>query len=124
MKDMMNAKLFLKSNMPWCAAYYNCSNACKNKPVKALFILPKNECTRKAWIAAISRQEGTLPRNDYLYFDSSILVEEARIKISYFFFKCTLKKTKQKKYSYYSLKPVLIFSTFKDIKGRLQDYLT
>ena len=31
------------------------------------------------------------------FFLSSILIEEVRTKISYFFRKCTLKKTKQKK---------------------------
>ena len=49
MKDLMNAKLFLKNNMSWCVAY-NCSYSSKNNPGKTFFILPKNECTRKAWI--------------------------------------------------------------------------
>ena len=52
----------------------------------------------------------------FTFFFSSILIEEARTKISYFFLKCTLKKRKQEKQSHYSFKPVPIFSTFKDIK--------
>ena len=41
--------------MSLCAVY-NCRN-------KTFFILPKNECTRKGWIAAIiNRKEGTLPQ--------------------------------------------------------------
>ena len=59
MKDLMNAKLFLKNNMSWCAAY-NCSNSSKNNLDKTFFILPKNECTRK---------EVTLSKNVYLYCD-------------------------------------------------------
>ena len=62
MKDLMNAKLFLKSNMSGCAAY-DCSNSSKNNPGKTFFILPKNECTRKARIAVIKRKDGTLPKN-------------------------------------------------------------
>ena len=58
----MNAKLFLKNNMSWCVAY-NCSNSSKNNPDKTIFILPKNECTRKAWKAAINWKESTLPKN-------------------------------------------------------------
>ena len=66
-KDLMNAKLFLKNNM-WlfsCTAY-NCSNSNKNNPGKTFFILPKYDCTRKVWIAAIKRKEGTLLKNVYL----------------------------------------------------------
>ena len=51
MKDSVNAKLFFKNNMLWSAAN-NISNYSKNNPGKTLFILPKNECTKKAWIAA------------------------------------------------------------------------
>ena len=47
MKDLMNVKLFLKNNISWCAAY-NCINSSKNNPDKTFFILPKNECNRKA----------------------------------------------------------------------------
>ena len=52
MKDLMNDKLFLKNAMLRCTAY-KCSNSSKNKPEKNFFILPKNECNRKAWIAAV-----------------------------------------------------------------------
>ena len=48
MKDLINAKLFLKNNMSWCTAY-NCSNTSKYNRDKT-FILPKNECPRKPWI--------------------------------------------------------------------------
>ena len=68
MKGLMNAKLFLKSNMSGCAAY-DCSNSSKNNPGKTFFILPKNECTRKAWIVVINRKEDTLPNNVYLCSD-------------------------------------------------------
>ena len=71
MKDLMNAKVFLKS-MSWCAAY-NCSNCSKNNPDKTFFILPKNKFTRKAWIAAIDRKEGTLPKNVYLCSNLSLI---------------------------------------------------
>ena len=50
MKDLINVKFFLKKNISWCAAD-NFSNSSKNNSVKTFFILPKNECTRKAWIA-------------------------------------------------------------------------
>ena len=59
MKDLMNSKLF---------------SAGKNNPKKTAFILHKNECTRKAWIAAINRKEETLPKNVYLcsrYFEEA-----------------------------------------------------
>ena len=68
MKDSMNDKLFLKNSMSWCAAD-NCSKSSKNNPSKTLFILPKNECKRKTWIAVINRKEGTLPKNVYLCSD-------------------------------------------------------
>ena len=55
----MNVRLFLKNNMSWCTAY-NCSNSSKNNSDKTFFILSKREYTRKAWIAAINRKEGTL----------------------------------------------------------------
>ena len=48
----MNVKLFLK-NMSWYAAC-DCSNSSKNNPDKTFFILPENECTRKAWITWIA----------------------------------------------------------------------
>ena len=50
MKDLINAKLLLKKSMSWCAAD-NCSNFSTINLDKTSFILPKNECTRKAWIA-------------------------------------------------------------------------
>ena len=59
MKDLMNVKLFLKNNMSWCAAY-NCSNSSKNGPDKNFFILPKNECTRKAWVTASNQKRALL----------------------------------------------------------------
>ena len=43
----MNAKLFLKNNMPWCTAY-DFSNSSMNKPEKTLFTIPKSACTRKS----------------------------------------------------------------------------
>ena len=52
MKDLMNTKLSLKNNMSWYVAY-NRSDSSKNNPGKTFFILPKNECTRKAWMAWI-----------------------------------------------------------------------
>ena len=67
-KDLMNVTLILKNNMSWCAAY-NCSNSSKNNSEKTFFTLPKNECTRKAWIAAMNREEGTLPKNVYVCSD-------------------------------------------------------
>ena len=60
--------VFLKSNMSQYAAY-NCSSSSKNNPWKTNFILPKNDCTRKAWITAINRKEGTLPMNISLCYN-------------------------------------------------------
>ena len=37
----------------------NCSNSSKNNREKNLFTLSKNECTRKTWITALNRKEGT-----------------------------------------------------------------
>ena len=68
MKYLRNAKFFLKSNMFWCANC-NCSNSSKNNPDKTCFTLPKNECTRKAWIPAINRKESTLSLNFCLCSD-------------------------------------------------------
>ena len=45
MKELMNAKLFVK-NMLWCAAY-NYSDSSKSNPDKTIFTLPKNEYTGK-----------------------------------------------------------------------------
>ena len=42
----------------WCEAY-NCSNSSKINLEKTLFTLPKNEYTRKEWIAALNQKEGT-----------------------------------------------------------------
>ena len=42
---------------------------CSSYPDKTFFILPKNEFTRKAWIAAINGKEGILPKNIYLCSD-------------------------------------------------------
>ena len=60
-----DTKLFLKNSMSWIAGY-NCSSSSKNNPDKTFFILPKNECTRKAWITVINWKEDTLPKNVYL----------------------------------------------------------
>ena len=55
----MNAKPFLKNNMPQYAPY-NCSNSSKDNPEKKTMVtLPKNQYTRKAWIVALNRKEGT-----------------------------------------------------------------
>ena len=42
MKDLINAKLFLKNNKPRCEAY-NCSKSNKSNPEKTLFTLLKNK---------------------------------------------------------------------------------
>ena len=42
MEDLMNARLFLQSNMSWYVAS-NCSNSSKNIPGKTFFIFPRNE---------------------------------------------------------------------------------
>ena len=42
------------------------SNSSKYNPEKTFFTLLKNECTRKAWIAAINRKEYTLPKKVFL----------------------------------------------------------
>ena len=68
MKDLMNAKLFLKNKMSWCTAY-NCSNSSKNNLGKTFFIFPKNECTRIAWINVINGKEGTLSKKVYFCSD-------------------------------------------------------
>ena len=44
MKDLMNAKLFLKNIMPWCAAY-NFSKSSKNNPKKPYLLLQKVSVT-------------------------------------------------------------------------------
>ena len=62
----MNIKLCLKKNMSWCAAYIS-SDSKKNNPGKTLFIFSKNECTKKACLAAINWKEGTLPKSIYCY---------------------------------------------------------
>ena len=54
----MNAKPFLKNYMPWFTPY-NCSNSSKNNSEKTVFTFPKNECNRKAWVAALNQNEGT-----------------------------------------------------------------
>ena len=43
-------------------------------------------------------------------------MKKLRQKLAILFLKCTLKKPKQKKQSWFLFKPVLIFSTFKDVK--------
>ena len=68
MKPLMNGKHFLKDNMSWCATY-NCSNSSKNNPDKTCFILPKRECTKIAWIAAVNQKEDTLSKDFYLCSD-------------------------------------------------------
>ena len=50
---------FPKTTCPaWCVAY-NCSNSSKNNPEITLSNFPKNEYTRKAWIAVLNQKEGT-----------------------------------------------------------------
>ena len=71
MKDLMNVKLFLKKNMSWCTAC-NCSNSSKNNPDKTFFILPKNECTRKAWIAALNQKVGTSVQSQHTNVKSTL----------------------------------------------------
>ena len=95
MKDLMNSKLFLKNNMLCCAAY-NCSNSSKNHPGKTLFILSKNECTRKAWIAAINRNEGALRKNVYLCSDhfKQACFDKSWAEQTQLFYKSRPKKTK------------------------------
>ena len=61
---MMNAKLFLKNNMPWCTAY-DFSNSSINKPEKTLFTIPKSACTRKSQIPALKRKDGTPVQTAY-----------------------------------------------------------
>ena len=48
---------------------------------------------------------------------NSIVIEEARTKISYFF-KVYVKENKQEKQSSFLFKPVLILSTFREIKKK------
>ena len=54
--------------MLWCVAY-NCINSSKNNPDKTFFILPKNDCTDKAWTAAINQKQDTPLKNVYLCSD-------------------------------------------------------
>ena len=51
-------------------AQYNCSSSSKNNPGQTFLILPKNTSTRKAWIPAINRKEGTLLKNVYFMLRS------------------------------------------------------
>ena len=88
-------KVFLKKNMSWCAAYI-CSNSSKNDSGKTFSILPKNESTRKAWIAAINRKEGTLPMNVYLCSDhfEKAFSGKSWAQQAQLFYTSRLKKTK------------------------------
>ena len=69
MKDLMNAKPFLKNNMPWCAAY-NFTNSSKNIPEKIIFALPKSECNRTSKLPALNRKEGNLVENQQASVES------------------------------------------------------
>ena len=46
MKDLMNAKLFLKNNMLW-RAFYNCSNSSKKKQKKLFLFLRRMSAKEK-----------------------------------------------------------------------------
>ena len=50
--------LFQEQNALLCVAY-NCSNPSKNNHEKTLFIIPKSEYTRKAYIPALNRKKRT-----------------------------------------------------------------
>ena len=80
MKDLINAE---KNTMSWCVAYIY-SNSSKNNPGKTFFILPKNECTRKAWIVVINRKEDTLPSNVYLCSDHFVSIKAGHKRHNYF----------------------------------------
>ena len=84
----MDAKLFLKNNLS-CLVHSlnptntqremyvacllgNYSNSSKNNPGKAIFTLPKNECARKAWIAALNRKEGISVQSQHANVKSTI----------------------------------------------------
>ena len=70
----------LKNNMSWCATYTCSSDSSKINPNKACFILPKRECTKKAWIAAINQKEGTLSKDFYDFLFMIILKGLVSIK--------------------------------------------
>ena len=55
----------------WCASY-NCSNSGKNNFEKTLFTLPKNECTRKALVAALNRKEGSFVQSQHTNVKSTL----------------------------------------------------
>ena len=58
MKDLINVILFLKNNMPFAQLKIG-GTLIKIIQIKDIFILLKNECTRKAWISAIAFQGET-----------------------------------------------------------------
>ena len=45
---------------------YNCITLPKVSHKKLFLFFPKNECSKKVWIATINRKKGTLTRNTYL----------------------------------------------------------
>ena len=53
----MDAKFFFKNNMS--CQLITAVTLAEITLKKNLFTLPKNECTRKAWIAVLNRKEGT-----------------------------------------------------------------
>ena len=53
------ASIFWRTGCPACCVAYKCSNSSKSNPEKTIFTLPKNEYTRKAWIAVLKRKEGS-----------------------------------------------------------------
>ena len=76
-------------------AAYNCSSSCKNNPWKTNFILPKTDCTRKAWITAINRKDDTLPMNVSLCYNilkKIISIEGEDNRHNYFTYQIPRKK--------------------------------
>ena len=69
MKNLRNAKLFLKNNI---LAAYNCSNSSRNNPEKTLFTLPKSECTRKAQISTLNQKKDTPVQSQYTNIKSTL----------------------------------------------------
>ena len=63
---------FWRTTCPtWCASC-KCRNSSKNNPKQTLFTLPKNECTRKAWIIALSQKDGTSVQSQHTNFKSTL----------------------------------------------------
>ena len=63
---------FWRTTCPtWCAPC-KCRNSSKKNPKQTLFTLPKNECTRKAWITALSQKDGTSVQSQHTNFKSTL----------------------------------------------------